>query len=94
MGDINLAVQFFRNLLQLCCEFDHMQEQKNCLNEFLIAVQNWTQIKHSSSNLIGLGEEKSKGLKAHIGQLNLPVVMEDSIEVFISLEKLNSNRHD
>jgi hypothetical protein len=23
MGDISLAVQFFRNLLQLCCEFDH-----------------------------------------------------------------------
>lgn len=70
-----------------------MQEQKNCLNEFLIAVQNWTAINHKQSNLIGI-EDKSKGLKAHIGQLNLPIVLEDSIEVFISLEKLHSNRHD
>ncbi len=38
LGDINLAVQFFRNLLQLCCEFEHEQEQKQCLNEFLLAV--------------------------------------------------------
>ncbi len=42
MGDITLAVQFFRNLLQLCCEFENQQEQKSCLNEFLIAVQNWS----------------------------------------------------
>ncbi len=42
LGDNSLAVQFFRNLLQLCCEFDQSQEQKDCLNEFLVAVQNWT----------------------------------------------------
>lgn len=87
MGDNKLAVQFFRNLLELCCEFDNMQEQKNCLNEFLLAVQNWNQVKNA--NLIGLESHDSK---AHIGQLNLPIVLEESIEVFISLEKLYSNK--
>eukprot|EP00347_Sterkiella_histriomuscorum_P023756 403333495 len=95
MGDINLAVKFFRNLLQLCCEFDHQQEQKNCLNEFLIAVQNWSSQK--SINLIGVDAaagDVQVEQKAHIGQLNLPVILEDSIEVFISSEKLHSNKAD
>jgi hypothetical protein len=52
MGDMNLTVKFLRNLLQLCCEFEHMQEQKNCLNEFLIAVSNLN--KQKSDNLIGI----------------------------------------
>lgn len=56
-------------------------------------MENWTHIKHQNNNLIGL-EDKSQGLKAHIGQLNLPIVLEDSIEVFIAIEKLNSNKHD
>ena len=93
MGDISLAVQFFRNLLQLCCEFDHQNEQKNCLNEFLIAVQNWTNQK--SINLIGVEDEANNGAevrKAHIGQLNLPIIIEDSIEVFLSSEKLFTNK--
>jgi len=91
MGDANLTVKFLRNLLQLCCEFEHMQEQKNCLNEFLLAVSSLN--KQKQENLIGLdmGPEK---YKTHIGQLNLPVVMEDSIEVFISLEKIYTNKSD
>ena len=94
MGDINMAVQFFRNLLQLCCEFDHQQEQKNCLNEFLIAVQNWNSQK--TMNLLDMdGNTHSRDKKkAHIGQLNLPVILEDSIEVFVSSEKLYTNRPD
>jgi len=44
-----------------------------------------------SQNLIGL-EDSNK--KTHIGQLNLPIVLEDSIEVFISSEKLYTNRSD
>ena len=49
-----MAVQFFRNLLQLCTEFENMNEQKSCLNEFLIAVQNWS--TQRSINLLE-GEE-------------------------------------
>ena len=43
LGDINLAVQFFRNLLQLCTELQDAGEQQKCLNEFLLAVGNWSQ---------------------------------------------------
>lgn len=50
------------------------------------------------SNLIGgdieSENEKNNVGKAHIGQLNLPIVIEDSIEVFISSEKLYSNKPD
>jgi hypothetical protein len=43
------------------------------------------------SNLIGV-EESNIDNKAHIGQLNLPILLEESIEIFISTEKLYSNR--
>lgn len=57
----------------------------------MVAVQNWTSKK--SINLLEDGasatmEEK----KAHIGQLNLPIILEDSIEVFLSSEKLFTNK--
>jgi len=54
-------------------------------------VQNWTNQK--SVNLIGVeGESQQEVKKAHIGQLNLPIIMEDSIEVFLSSEKLFTNK--
>ena len=46
-------------------------------------------------NLIGVDDNSSAhDQKAHIGQLNLPVILEDSLEVFISSEKLYSNKPD
>jgi len=74
MGDSTLAVQFFRDLLQLCTEFDNMNEQKSCLNEFLIAVQNWS--SQRSMNLLEVedGGQQQQQKKAHIGQLNLPII--------------------
>lgn len=69
-----------------------MQEQKNCLNEFLLAVTNLN--KQKQQNLIGLESDESQNYKTHIGQLNLPIVIEDSIEVFISSEKLYTNKAD
>lgn len=64
------------------------------MNEFLIAVQNWSTQK--SVNLLGVEDDVNKPLvhKAHIGQLNLPIIIDDSIEVFISSEKLYSNKPD
>jgi hypothetical protein len=62
------------------------------LNEFLIAVSNLN--KQKSDNLIGLENNGEPEYKTHIGQLNLPIVIEDSIEVFISSEKLYSNKTD
>ena len=68
-----------------------MQEQKNCLNEFLLAVQNLN--KQKEANLIGIDQQPEK-YRTHIGQLNLPIVLEDSIEVFISSEKIHTNKPD
>ena len=63
----------------------------------MIAVQNWSSQK--SINLIGLGEDgiqtsgdSGETKKAHIGQLNLPVIMEDSIDIYLSSEKLYTNK--
>jgi hypothetical protein len=48
--------------------------------------------------LVGLEEEgavaSTEVKKAHIGQLNLPIIIEDSIEVFLSSEKLFTNKQE
>ena len=63
LGDITLAVKYFRNLLELCCELNDKQGQSECLNEFLLAVQNWNE-QNTKTNLLGM---EGKDVKARIG---------------------------
>lgn len=70
-----------------------MNEQKSCLNEFLIAVQNWSSQK--SINLLEGEDDSGQSQvtkKAHIGQLNLPIIIEDSLDIYLSTDKLYSNK--
>ena len=38
------------------------------------------------------GGEATEQKQAHIGQLNLPVILEESIDIYLSSEKLYTNR--
>ena len=50
-------------------------------------------------NLLGVEDDPSAAggagqtsKKAHIGQLNLPIIIEDSIDIYLSTDKIYSNR--
>jgi len=42
-------------------------------------------------NNISEFSDESEPAKAHIGQLNLPIITEDTVEIFVNAEKLLSN---
>ena len=98
LGNLQLSVKFFRNLLQLCCDIEDSSGQKECLEEFLSVVKKWNDIREQSNNPFEQeeGEQRLPRTRTEslargvtdIGFLSLPVILEDSFEVFLNLEKI------
>ena len=94
LQNITLAVKFFRNLLQLCCDIDDSDKQKETLEQFLSVVQEWNTLRKSEEGNNNPFQLIDTGLVANIGFLNLPIILEDSIEVFLNKDRVWSSHTD
>ena len=100
--DQRVANDFFRNYVGLCASVEDQVQQRNYLQQCLTAIQNYLKKQKSPQQIqqedllqfddpLSKSEEPKRNLM-EVGDLGIPHLLMDQVEVFISSEKLNSNQ--
>lgn len=103
MGAFNLefrnqpiVMDFFRNYLKLCTEVDDQNQQGKYLRACLASIKSYLdkiQIQpKESTDLLQIEERGKNDGILYTGELDIPLILEDQIEVFVESEKLYSNQ--
>ena len=86
-------MDFFRNYLKLCTEVDDQNQQGKYLHACLASIKSYLDKMKQNENTDLLQIEdsgKNDGI-LYTGELDIPLILEDQIEVFVESERLYSN---
>jgi len=98
-----VADDFFKNYLKLCSEVEDKDQQRRYLAACLESTQAWLRRQSEASvgpasaqaaDLLSLETVSSVQRMLDVGELVIPLLLDDQIEVFVDSEKLHSNLSD
>ena len=98
-----MADDFFKNYLKLCSEVEDKDQQRRYLAACLESTQAWLRRQAEASgrpgpaqatDLLSLETVSSVQRMLDVGELVIPLLLDDQIEVFVDSEKLHSNLSD
>ena len=95
-----MADDFFKNYLKLCSEVEDKDQQKRYLGACLESIESWLRRQSEAAagsasvqevDLLSLEPAGSVRRMLDVGDLMIPLLLDDQIEVFVDSEKLHSN---
>ena len=95
-----MADDFFKNYLKLCSEVEDKDQQRQYLAACLDSIQAWLRRQSEAAagsasvqetDLLSLEPASSVRRMLDVGELMIPLLLDDQIEVFTDCEKLHSN---